>query len=90
MPYSFTACNLVGFLPILVAVCAVVLIVLHLLQLRNLNSFIMERGPRHSKQYHNERPPHIFWRMVSHVHKCWKVYSYPLSTSMINSDLNDG
>ena len=63
--FPLAACNLVGFLPILVAVCAIVLIALHLIQLRNLNSFIMERGPRHSKQYHNERPPHIFWRMVS-------------------------
>ena len=57
-----------GFLPILVAVCAVVLIVLHLLQLRSLSAFIVERGPRHHKQYHNERPPHIFWRMVSSSH----------------------
>ena len=78
-PFSFAACNLVGFLPILVAVCAIVLIILHLLQLRSLNSFIMERGPRHSKQYHTERPPHIFWRMVSHTHVgTWKVYSHPL------------
>merc|ERR1711899_715555 len=56
------ACNFVGYAPILVAVATVVLIILHVMQLRSLKSFLRQPGP-HSSNYHH-RPTHIFWRMV--------------------------
>jgi len=56
------ACNFVGFIPIFVAVATVVLIVLHVIQLRSLKTFLRKPGP-HSSNYH-DRPTHIFWRMV--------------------------
>ena len=59
---SFSACNFVGFTPIFVAVATVVLIVLHVIQLRSLKTFLRKPGP-HSSNYH-DRPTHIFWRMV--------------------------
>ncbi len=61
--YFCVACNVVGFLPIFVALSAVVLIVLHCLQLRSLYAFLSKPGP-HSSSHHN-RPTQIFWRMVS-------------------------
>ena len=61
--YIFLACNFIGFVPIFVAVATVVLIVLHIMQLRSLKAFLRKPGP-HSSDYHH-RPTHIFWRMVS-------------------------
>ena len=60
-----SACNVVGYAPILVAVATVVLIVLHIIQLRSLKSFLRRPGP-HSSNYHH-RPTHIFWRMVRFI-----------------------
>ena len=60
---SISACNIVGVIPIAVACCALVLIFLHIIQLRSLHAFLRKPGP-HSSSYHN-RPTHIFWRIVS-------------------------
>ena len=51
-----------GFIPIAVAIAALVLLVLHIIQLRNLKAFLSRPGP--IKAYEFERTPHIYWRMV--------------------------
>ena len=68
---SFSACNFVGFIPIFVAVATVVLIVLHVIQLRSLKTFLRKPGP-HSSNYH-DRPTHIFWRMVRFLKICLRL-----------------
>ncbi len=64
-PWSclISACYMMGYMPIFVAVATLVLIVLHVIQLRSLKAFLRKPGP-HSSSYHH-RPTHIFWRMVS-------------------------
>ncbi|TRY81014.1 hypothetical protein TCAL_15529 [Tigriopus californicus] len=59
---SAATCYLMGLAPIFVAVCALVMIVLHIMQLKSLRAFLSKPGPWRSADY--ERPPHIYWRMV--------------------------
>eukprot|EP00095_Tigriopus_kingsejongensis_P011144 maker-scaffold534_size144770-snap-gene-0.37 protein:Tk11144 transcript:maker-scaffold534_size144770-snap-gene-0.37-mRNA-1 annotation:"hypothetical protein CGI_10017331" len=59
---SSATCHIVGFAPLFVAVSALLLIVLHIIQLRSLRVFLSKPGPWRSADY--ERPPHIYWRMV--------------------------
>lgn len=59
---SAATCYIMGLTPIFVAVCALVMIVLHIMQLKSLKAFLSRPGPWRSADY--ERPPHIYWRMV--------------------------
>ena len=53
-----------GFGFIAIAVAAVILFVLHLMQLTNLKKYLRQPGPHSSKDYHS-RPTRIFWPMVN-------------------------
>ncbi len=55
-------CYFAGVVPLLVGVAAIILFLLHAIQLRSLYAYLRKRTP-HSSEYHN-RPTHIFWRMV--------------------------
>ncbi len=60
--FFILACNIVGIVPLFVAGASLVLIALHMVQLRTLKAFLRQPGP-HSSSDHS-RPPHIFWRLV--------------------------
>lgn len=62
--HALAACIVVGVIPLIVALAAIVLITLHIVQLRSLKNYLRKPGPHSSKDFHN-RPIHIFWRMVS-------------------------
>ena len=62
--FFISACHFVGFAPLLVAVATMILIVLHIIQLRSLKAYMKRPGHHSSADYHRQ-PTHIFWRIVS-------------------------
>ena len=48
---------------IAVGVAAVILFVLHIMQLTSLKKYLRQPGPHSSKDYHS-RPTKVFWPMV--------------------------